>query len=472
MSDDVNRIRDIINITDEVSPTFCLAKWHHTSIYMYSGQTHSCYHPRPHDISIEEIKKNPAALHNTSTKKKERAEMLVGAKPSGCQYCWNVEGMGSDHISDRMIRNTSIYTPKRMQEIVDAPWDMDINPEYIEMAFSNECNFKCGYCHPAVSSSFYSEIKKHGPFHMVKNHALDIDYIKKMEEDENPYVAAWWKWWPEMSKTLSILRITGGEPLLHKSTWRTFDELKADPKPHLEININSNLGVKNKLVQKLGEEVNTLVGEGHVKKFKLFSSMDTWGARAEYLRTGLKLDVWEENLDTFVRTAQTHVTFMCTFNILSVTSFISFLEKVLEWREKYDDVIPVFDPQYPETRKIRFDTPYLKEPLQYDMHILPKEEYLPHFDKILQFIDDNRDENDCTKFSNLEYERFRRVRDYFANHNYEEDRVMEGRRDFYRWFTELDRRRNTNFLETFPDMEKFWNECKSLSDDIIATDRG
>ena len=472
MSDDVNRIRDVINITDEISPTFCLAKWHHTSIYMYSGQTHSCYHPRPHDISVEEIKINPSALHNTLTKKKERAEMLVGSKPKGCQYCWNVEGLGKDHISDRMIRNSSIYTPERIKEIVDSPWDMNINPEYIEMAFSNECNFKCGYCHPAVSSSFYAEIKKHGPFHMVKNHALDIDYIKKMEEDENPYIDAWFRWWPEMSKTLNILRITGGEPLLHKSTWRTFDELKADPKSHLEININSNLGVKNSLVKKLAEEVNVLLKDNCIKKFKLFSSMDTWGARAEYLRTGLKLPVWEENLDTFVRTAKSPVTFMCTFNILSVTSFISFLEKVLEWRAKYDAVIPIFDDKFPETRKIRFDTPYLKEPLQYDMHILPKEEYLEHFDKILKFIDDNRDESDCKKFSNLEYEKFRRVRDYFASHNYDEQKVLEGRRDFYRWFTELDRRRGTNFLETFPDMENFWNECKSLNNNIIATDKG
>lgn len=147
---------------------------------------------------------------------------------------------------------------------------------------------------------------------------------------------------------------------------------------------------------------------------------------------------------------------MCTFNILSVTSFTDFLEKVLEWRKKYDHLFPEGD----LTRIVRFDTPYLKEPLQYDMQILPKDEYLQHFDKILKFIEDNKDENDRTKFTDLEYERFRRVRDYFATVNYEEDRVNEGRRDFYNWFTEYDRRRNVNFVETFPDMVSFWNLCK------------
>jgi len=460
MSDDVKRIRDVIDITEKISPTFCLAKWHHTSIYMYSGQTHSCYHPRPHNISREEIAIDPSALHNTSIKKKERAEMLVGEKPSGCQYCWNVESLGGDHISDRMIRNSSIYNEPRIEEIISQPWDFNVNPEYIELAFSSECNFKCGYCHPAVSSSFYNEIKKFGPYNMVKNHALDIDYIKKMDESENPYIDAWWKWWPEVSKTLNILRITGGEPLLHKSTWRLFDDLREDPKPKLEINLNSNMGVKSSLVQKLADNVVNLNENNTIRSFKLFTSMDTWGKRAEYIRTGLDLELWENNFDIYVTTAKTHVTFMCTFNILSVTSFIDFLKKILEWRQKYNDVIPILNPREPNTRKIRFDTPYLKEPLQYDMHILPKEEFLPHFDAILQFIDDNRDENDVTKFSDLEYERFRRVRDYFADVQYDEDKVREGRKDFVKWFTEFDRRRNVNFLEIFPDMEGFWNLCK------------
>lgn len=461
-NDSVDRIRDIIDITNDVSPTFCFAKWYHTSIYMYSGQTHSCYHPTPHNISKDEIRLNPSALHNTSIKKKERAEMLVGAKPTGCKYCWNVESLGGDHISDRMIRNGSIYTPDRMDEILDNPWDFDVVPEYIELAFSNECNFKCGYCHPAVSSSYYNEIKKFGPLHMMKNHALDIDYIKKMEESENPYIDAWWKWWPEIGDKLNILRITGGEPLLHKSTWKLFDELRVNPKPNLEINLNSNLGVKNGLVQKLSDNVVDLVSSGKIKQFKLFTSVDTWGTRAEYIRTGLDLELWEQNLDTFVRTTKTHVSFMCTFNILSVTSFIDFLKKVLEWRERYDDVIPVLDVNNPHIRKIRFDTPYLKEPLQYDMQILPKEEYLPYFDAILEFIDANRDDGDTKKFSNLEYERFRRVRDYFATVNYDEEKVLEGRQDFYKWFNEMDRRRDTNFIETFPDMLPFWQMCEDL----------
>ena len=61
----------------------------------------------------------------------------------------------------------------------------------------------------------------------VKNHNVDVSWFEAIEEDDNPYINAWWKWWPEMSKTLNILRITGGEPLLHKTTFKLFEELKA-----------------------------------------------------------------------------------------------------------------------------------------------------------------------------------------------------------------------------------------------------
>jgi organic radical activating enzyme len=465
MSLEIKKIQKIIKIANEVSPTFCLAKWYHSTIYIHVGETHSCYHPAPHTVPLSELKDNPGALHNTLHKKKERAEMLIGEKPKGCQYCWNIEEMGQDHVSDRMIRNRSIYTPERFNEVVNNPWNSNVNPDYIEIAFSNECNFKCGYCHPMASTPYYSEIKVHGPYPGVKNHGFGIDDLKFFDEDNNPYLDAWWQWWPEVSKSLNILRITGGEPLMHRSTWRLFNELKQEPKPHLELNLNSNLGVKTAMVEKLADNVNELLTDGKIRKFKLFSSMDTWGRRAEYLRTGLDVKLWEHNLDMYVRKTHSVVAIMCTFNVLSVTSFTDFLEKILEWRKTYNDVVDLKDLDLTDFRKIRFDTPYLKEPLQYDMHILPKEEFLPYFDKILKFIDDNRDEKDITKFNDIEYERFRRVRDYFATVEYPEEKIKEGRIDFYRWFTEYDRRREVNFVETFPEMSNFWNMCKQLSEE-------
>lgn len=461
MSDNPHdRIKKIIPIINEVSNTFCLAKWYHTTLYLQTGETHSCYHPAPHKINLEEIKRNPSALHNTSIKKLERKDMLEGVQTKGCQYCWNIENMGDSYISDRHIKTASIYTDARFATATKGPWNQNVNPEYIEISFGNECNFKCGYCHPKASSRFYQEIKQHGPVTTVNNHRCDIDYFKLYEKEEvNPYVEAWWQWWPRVSKTLSILRITGGEPLMHASTWKLLESLRENPLPNLELNINSNLGTKPAFVDKMIEHVNYLTEHKHIKRFKLFTSIDTWGPRAEYIRTGLDLTLWERNMHEYLTRTGQPVSFMITFNILSVTTFHQLLEKILEWRSKYNSYNITDQPQM-----VRIDIPYLKEPLQYDINILPKKVYMKHMRKSLKFIADNLDDNDPCKFNQIEYEKFRRVVDYMETTDYGKERIHEGMKDFYNWFSALDQRRDTNFLETFPEMQEFYNKCRKLND--------
>jgi organic radical activating enzyme len=271
------------------------------------------------------------------------------------------------------------------------------------------------------------------------------------EEETNPYVEAWWRWWPEVSKTLNILRITGGEPLLQSSTWRLLEDLDKNPLPNLELNINSTFGIKPILIDRLVERVNKLIEENKIKSFKMFTSIDTWGAPAEYIRTGLDLELWERNLDKYLSATKLPITFMITFNILSVTTFQSLLEKILEWRKKY---------KFVTEHKVRFDTPYLKEPLQYDMNILPKGEFMPYMYSHLEFIKKNVDDKNVEKFSSLEYEKFRRVVDYMESTVYSDTKVKEGRKDFYNWFTEYDRRRSVDFVTTFPTMIDFYNKCK------------
>jgi hypothetical protein len=140
-----------------------------------------------------------------------------------------------------------------------------------------------------------------------------------------------------------------------------------------------------------------------------------------------------------------------------VTTFKALLEKILEWRTNYN--------QYNKTdqlQMIRFDTPYLKEPLQYDMNILPKEDFMPYMRDSLKFMEDNIDDTDLNKFTNVEFEKFRRVVDYMESTDYGSERTLEGRRDFYNWFNELDTRRGTDFAKTFPEMKTFFEECKNI----------
>jgi hypothetical protein len=126
----------------------------------------------------------------------------------------------------------------------------------------------------------------------------------------------------------------------------------------------------------------------------------------------------------------------------------------LEWREKYNT-----DDQT-QWQRIRFDTPYLKEPLIFDMNLLPKEEFMPYMYDTLQFIKDNLDDSNRSKFTSLEYEKFRRVVDYMANTMYDNSVIDEGMRNFYVWFNEYDRRRGGSLVGTFPELEGFYLDCR------------
>jgi hypothetical protein len=278
-------------------------------------------------------------------------------------------------------------------------------------------------------------------------------------EEENPYVDAFWEWWPELRKTLNILRVTGGEPTMHTSTWKLLQQIDTDPMPWLELNINSNLGTKTKLIERLSTSVKKLCDEDKLESFKLFTSLDTWGPRAEYTRTGLDLELWETNFHTYLTQTDSPITFMVTFNLFCVTSFTGLLEKFLEWRTLYG----WYDDKPNDKHRVRFDTPYLRDPLQYDMNILPKEEYMPYMYDSLKFMEDNVDDERSDKFTTLEYEKFKRVVDYMQETVYTDEKLIEGRRDFYNWFNELDDRREADFLSVFPEMMDFYKLCQTVN---------
>ena len=93
---------------NSVSPSFCLAKWLQVTIDIVNGTTNSCHHPQRHYIPIQELEKDPTALHNTNFKKEQRKMMLEGQRPPECSYCWDMEDLGNQY-SDRYIKSTDSW---------------------------------------------------------------------------------------------------------------------------------------------------------------------------------------------------------------------------------------------------------------------------------------------------------------------------------------------------------------------------
>jgi uncharacterized Fe-S radical SAM superfamily protein PflX len=136
-----------------VSPSFCLAKWTQSTIYLFNGHTHSCHHPGTHKIKVEDIGRKPSGLHNTPEKLERRQEMLDGKFPTECDYCWRIERLGTDHLSDRVYKSAATWSLPRMGEVVASGQGAEFRPSYVEVAFESTCNFKCVYCMPHIASA-------------------------------------------------------------------------------------------------------------------------------------------------------------------------------------------------------------------------------------------------------------------------------------------------------------------------------
>lgn len=444
-----HRVQFIKNVRDRlnnVGPGFCAMKWLHQTLYLHTGDNHSCYHPRPHHIPLEEISSDPSALHNTKWKMQQRKQMLEGERPQECYYCWNIEDLPGEHISDRMIHSSSDFAESEIEKLAQLPWDAPINPKYLEVSFGNGCNYRCGYCCPQASTMWMEEVKKHGNYDLTYNQ-YGIEFLDRGTyygpKDENPYIDTFWKWWPSLRKDLHTLRITGGEPLMNPGAMKFFDLLEDEPAPHLEITLNSNLGVTFDRVDRLIARVTSLVKQKKIRKFSFFTSIDSWGEQAEYMRTGLKCDHWERNMIEIIKAGAT-VNLMCTYNVLCVTNFQKLLQKVIEWREKFG------------FESVSFDTPYLKEPPHWMINILT-DDFIKHQESQLQFIIDNK-----KWFTDVEYEKMLRVTNYMKENPVSPEKIKAGRRDFYSFFTENDKRLGTNLLETFPEYKEFYELCKNV----------
>ena len=333
-SRNMHNMRDMLNSTGN---GFCLAKWSQVSMHLGTGMTHSCHHPSPHKIPLDEIAVNPSALHNTEFKKTQRKQMLNGERPTECDFCWRIED-GSTEFSDRTSKSLNLFSFKDHDTIANSTGDENVFPRYMEISWNNTCNFKCSYCGPNFSSQWAEEIATQGHYKLPHGYGYNwTDDPQYLEREHNPHVEAFWKWFPEASTHLHTLRVTGGEPLLSKHTFKLMESLLENPNPGLELAINSNGCPPDKLWQRFVELVNKLVDGKCIKKFTLYTSAEAWGSASEYLRHGMDFDLWKRNIEQFLRdTRETKVTIMSAFNVLSMSTFKELLQYVLGLKRQFN----------------------------------------------------------------------------------------------------------------------------------------
>jgi len=430
---------------DNVSCSFCTAKWLQTTLMLQNGYNHSCHHPAPHKIPLEEIKADPAALHNSKFKKEQRAKMLKGERPNECGYCWKIEDLGKDYFSDRHYKTADTWAWDRFEDIAKSDPQDNVYPSYLEVSFSNACNFACAYCSPEISSKWMEDIKQNGPY-PTKHSAHNLDYLEQTgkmpipNREYNPYVEAFWKWFPDALPHLKVLRITGGEPTMSKDTWKLLDYLIENPRNGLDIAINTNGCVEDALIDKLIFKINQLAEVG--VSVDVYSSLESTGEQAEYARDGLNYKQWLINIHKILKNTQSTVAIMTTVNILSLTTFIDFINAIMELRVIYNT-----------------SSAWNRIPLSINIMHWPPHLQCTLLDKDTRTVIANNIEQVCNswlkyytaeKHARLyleEFDQIQRLCDYLRN----TEPALEHRHDFVRYIYAYNKRRNKDFLKIFPE---------------------
>ena len=440
-------------MAENLGPALCLAKWKQVSLHLPTGLNNSCYHPPLHKIPVENLAANPGSLHNTPHKKAQRVMMLRNEKPEECQYCWNMEA--ENKLSDRHYRSGEPWAAVDFEKIQNSTGEEnDVIPSYVEVNFNNVCNLMCSYCSPQFSSSWQQEVDRSGGYPTARVHNdpghFGGDRRVIPAREHNPYVDAFWAWWPTLYPELIHFRMTGGEPLLDKNTYRVFDHVLANPSPKLHLNVTSNFSVDEKSWQKYLGYVKQLC-DGRIEHFMQYVSLDGWGTQAEYMRHGLDFNLLWDRVNQFLTEVPSYnsLTFIVTMNNLSVPSLENLFAGILGLRNTYSKTY----------QRVWFDTPVLREPAWQSLQILP-EAYADRLEHLWAWMIRQSETPEDPFHGFKDYEIARLDRDIAWMRAGQKQDHAQARADFYRFFSEHDRRRGTDFLKTFPEMRAWWAECE------------
>jgi len=434
-------------VLDPLSDSMCGAKWYNATIWLGSGMTTSCHHPLPHKVSVEDVIANPKALHNTPKKKAERKLMQEGKRPAGCEYCWKIEDVGRDNISDRVYKSF-IYDDKDLQSAHALDYNQDVDLKTLEIAFDRTCNLACSYCNPAFSTTWVKDIKKNGEYENLQSdgrnhytHPHDSSQLYKFTET-NPYIEAFFKWWEsDLHRTLDELRITGGEPMMSGHLWKLLDWFKINKgASKTRIAINSNLQCST-------EDIYKLLERADIAPIDIYTSNESLGKQSEYIRDGLDWGVWSRNVNLLATSGKIRgLHNMCTINALCLESLPEFLTYLLHIKEQNGRNFPVFT-----LNILRF--PSFQSPL-----VLPDEIRTFHKDRLQEWFTGVKDSALLHEFEINQVQRLIDYLDVVKTPHSEAFETPKLHNDFKQFYNQYDVRRNKNFNNSFPSMKEWFNE--------------
>lgn len=399
--------------------TSCQLKWTWSTLYFYTGETMSCHRVVPSTVTPETV----FDFHNTEKKLRDRNIMLEGQWPSGgCEYCRDVEQAGG--YSDRQFQiNIPNLTPP---ELDHDPTATSVTPRIVELYLDNLCNMSCIYCDDKSSSRIANENRRFGDF---RHGSLEIRNVSERTSRYDELIEKFWQWLEQNYTALRRLHLAGGEPFFQPQFETFLQFLETHRNPELEFNIITNLKLPMTKLQNFVQRVRRLIAENRIGRIDITCSIDCWGAEQEYIRYGMDLQEWTRNFEYLVSQKWIKLNINQTLTGIGMKSIVDLIHYVNQHRQN---------------RKIEHyfmactNKPHLN-PKIFGRHFFDRD-----FDAILQVMPDQTWQDQHIR-SMIEGMR----REYNTC-----DRDQEQLNNLAVFLDEMDRRRNLDWRQVFPWLEK------------------
>jgi MoaA/NifB/PqqE/SkfB family radical SAM enzyme len=309
--------------------TFCILPFIHLSVFQ-DGKVKPCcmadsFMPENYNDS-DSFKE----FFQNDTYKQLRDDLKNGVKNSLCDFCWKKEALGG-----RSFREEKNAHFKEQYDKFIENEEKEAELVFLDIRFSNQCNFKCRMCGERDSTSWYEERETFWNEECVKPVLNKVLEMGGKEEDVWNHIK------PFDSKKLHILKkqfteeelnnleyvyIAGGEPLYTKMVWDFIEKIPHPENVVIQFQTNfSLLEYKEKSIFDF------------TKKFKqvVYSiSLDGLFEVGEFQRTHFKTDNFLSNLKRLNEEIKSNPNisydFTYTTTVINVFSFFETFDYLIE----------------------------------------------------------------------------------------------------------------------------------------------
>ncbi|MAX66987.1 MAG: hypothetical protein CME66_08640 [Halobacteriovoraceae bacterium] len=400
------------------SQYFCIVPWLHIHALPDSNVIPCCvssYEDSYGNLKSHSLKE----IWNNKRFKTMRRLKVMDRPVHGCHKCYEIEKSGIESMRKRLNRDFAHHYPILSQTQIDGHVK-DLKMRYLDIRFSNICNFKCRGCSPALSTKWYEDFQK------LWDEKSNTPKLMNTAKD-SPTL------WNELEQMLPYIEtayFAGGEPLLMDEHYHCLEKLITLKKTDINLQYNTNLSVLK------FKKYDLLQIWRHFKSVDLNVSLDDIETRGEYFRAGLD---WEKFLHNFkqVRDEFPHFNFQvnCTINIFNIHRIPEIHTTLLKHK--------LIDPE-----GFNFNT--LLDPPHYRTQVLPsrlKKERTIKLKAYMRSVDDNYPGQNWEKFKT---ELSNQI--HFMN-----SADLSKKLSTFRQVTKkLDQIRNQNFCKTYPELQELY----------------